>query len=172
MQSGRILTVGVGQRTSNTVQITDGGFAASVEWNGRAPQSPGPFEALLVQAAASAHDHVTINLRPSIALATASVSGPASSTGQLHEASHQVHGFRIFRTSGTAVQSGVVLSVSVTSRKVNDVVISSSNLGQTVHVEWGNSGVRTFSGVSTIVVDIRNGVKDLVALDNTAPTGP
>jgi hypothetical protein len=173
-QSGTVLTVGVGQRTSNTVQITEGATVTSVEWNGRQPQSvmASQAQAVLVQAAQSGHDHVTINLGASTALATASVSDPAPSTGQIREASLQVHAFRALRTSGTAVQTGTVLNVSVTSRKVNDVVISSSNLGQTVQVEWGNSGPRTFSGVSTIVVDIRNGVKDLVALDNTVAKGP
>jgi hypothetical protein len=172
VQSGTVLTVGVGQRTSNAVQVTEGATVASVEWNGRAPQSVAPFQAALVQAAASAHDRVTINLGASTAVATASVSGPTSSAGQIREASHQVHAFRAPRTSGTAVQTGTILNVSVTSRKTNDVVISSSNLGQTVQVEWGNSGPRMFSGVSMIVVDIRNGVKDLVALDNTVAKGP
>jgi hypothetical protein len=174
MQSGTVLTVGVGQRTSNTVQITEGATVATVEWNGRATQSvpASKAQALLVQAAQSGHDHVTINLGASTALAAASVSGPASSTGQLREASHQVHAFRVLRTSGTAVQTGTMLNVSVTSRKTNDVVISSLNFGQTVQAEWGNSGPRTFSGVTTIIVDVRNGVKDLVALDNAVATGP
>jgi hypothetical protein len=172
MQSGTVLTVGVGQRTSNTVQVTEGPAGASVEWNGRAPQSVAAFQAVLVQAGQSAHDHVTINLGASTALATASVSDPASSAGQIREASHQVHAVRAPRTGGTAVQSGTVLTISVTSRKINEVAISNCVAGRTVEAEWTGSGPRTFSGVTTIVVDIRNGTKDLVALDNAVAKGP
>ena len=167
-----VLTLGVGQARSNTALITEGGTEATVEWNGRPSRQVAGFQAILVQAAQSKHDRVTFNLGAATALATASPSSPTATTGLIREGPHQVHAFRIARTSGTAVQTGTVLNISVTSRKISDVAISSWNFGQTVQAEWNHSGLRTFSGVSTIVVDIRNGTKDLVALDNAAAKGP
>ena len=70
IQSGTALTVGVGQRTSNTVNIAQaGGGAAAVEWNGRPQHSITGVQAILVQAGNAAHDQIKINLTGSTAVA-------------------------------------------------------------------------------------------------------
>jgi hypothetical protein len=41
-----------------------------------------------------------------------------------------------------------------------------------VQPQWNGSGVHTFTGVSTIIVVIRNGTNDFVGLDNAVAKGP
>jgi hypothetical protein len=72
---------------------------------------------------------------------------------------------RINRTSGVAVQSGSVLTVTVNKRTTNTVEISNSG-GGAVAVEWNGGAVHSFAGIATIVVHTQNARKDLVALDD------
>jgi hypothetical protein len=171
IQSGTALTVGVGQKTSNTVNIAQaGGGAAAVEWNGRPQHSITGVQAILVQAGNAAHDQITINLTGSAAVA-GTLSVPAFEP-RATAPGHVVHAFRSPRTGGTAVQIGTVLTISVTARKINAVTIESSNSGQMVQAEWNGGALDSFTGVNTIIVDIRNGSKDVVALDNAVAKGP
>ena len=81
-------------------------------------------------------------------------------------ASEGGHPLRLIgRTSGIAVQSGSVLTVTVNKRTSNTVEISDSG-GGAVAVEWNGGAVHLFTGVATIVVDTQNARKDLVALDD------
>jgi hypothetical protein len=171
IQSGTALTVGVGQRSSNTVNITDGGSgAATVEWNGRAPHSVMAFQAILVQAATSRRDRITINLGSSTALATAGATTAATPTARTH--SQVIHALRSPRTGPIAVQTGTVLDINVTARKINQLAIENWNFGHMVQAQWSGSGVHTFTDVSTIIVVIRNGTNDFLALDNAVVKGP
>jgi hypothetical protein len=177
LQSGTALTVGVGQPTTNTAHVGfDGIGGATVEWNGRAPHSITGVRAVLVQAGRAASDQITVHLTsatPFVAAANAPAAVTAASA-----ASHPVHTLRLrgARTSGTAVQSGSVLTVTVTSPKINNVDINtlpaSSGSSPDVQVEWNGGSVHNFTGVDTIIVDIKNGRKDVVALDDAAATGP
>lgn len=161
LQSGTALTVGVGQRTRNTVHLSgQGGGAGSVEWNGRAPHLFTGVQAILVQAASSRRDLITIHLSSTTTVASAS----ASDMGSSPQGSHLVHALRSPRTSGTAIQTGTVLTFTDTSRKITELAIS--NFGQRVQLEWRGSAMPSFTGVSTIIVNISNGMKDFVALDN------
>jgi hypothetical protein len=81
-----------------------------------------------------------------------------------------VPALRSLRTSGTAVQAGTLLTITVTGRKINAVTIENS--GQTVQAEWNGGALHSFKGVNTIIVDVRNGSKDFVALDSVVAKGP
>jgi hypothetical protein len=161
-QSGSALTVGVGQTGSNSVNITDEGSGAqSVEWNGTPTHQVAGVQSILVQAGRSRHDRITINLGASIALANA---GSLTSTSLARADSFPIHAFRL-RTSGTAIQTGSVLNISATSPRINVIAIESWNQGQMVQAQWNGGSVHTFTGVDTIIVDVRNSTKDFVGLD-------
>jgi len=169
LQSGTTLTVGVGQRTTNKVLATlDGVGDAQAEWNGRAVHSFMGVQATLVQIGAASRDEVEFHLTNPRTGETGIAIGqflatPASSAKTV---AHTVHPFRLKnRTSGTAVQSGSLLTISVTAPKINTVEISTLNFGQVVQAEWNGGAIHNVSGVSTIIVDIKNGRKDLVGLD-------
>ncbi len=173
LQSGTALTVGVGQRTSNTVNVSNlGGQAVSVEWNGRPTHSVTNVQAILVQAAVSRRDQVLVDLGAATALATAGPSGVTTALGFARNVSHPVHALISPRTSPTAVQTGTVLTIRDTSPRITSLAISSVNSGQQVQVEWSGSGIRSFTGVSTIIVDIANGRRDFIALDNVVSKSP
>ncbi len=170
IQSGTALTLGVGQRTSNTVNITNQGSGAeSVEWNRRAAHEVPAVQAILVQAAGSRHDQITINLGNSTAMAVASA---PTATGFAKALSHPIHFLTRLRTSGTAVQTGSLLTITATSPKINTVAVESWNHGQMVEAQWNGGVLHIFSGVDTIIVDIRNSTNDFVALNNAVANGP
>jgi hypothetical protein len=167
IQSGTALTLGVGQRTSNTVNITDAGLAAqTVEWNGRAQHDVDNTHAFLVQARASRRDLITIDLGASPAFASPAASSTTTATGVPREQSYLLSALLRPRTGPTVVLSGSLLNITITSRKINEISISSSGAGQ-VEAQWKRGAAQMFTGVSTIIVDIRNGTPDFVALDNT-----
>jgi hypothetical protein len=171
IQSGTALTVGVGQRTSNTVNLTNGASGTGlVEWNSRAPHTVTGVQSILVQAARSGRDQITINLAAIDAFASAA--GTTTSLALPKSHSHLLHALRPLRTSGTAVQTGTVLDINVTGRKINQLAIESWNFGHLVEPQWNGSGVHTFSDVSTIIIVIRNGTNDFVGLDNSVAKGP
>jgi hypothetical protein len=170
LQSGTALTVGVGQPTTNTAHVSfTGAGAATVEWNGRAPQSFTSVQAILVQAGRAGHDHVTFQLNTSPTLVVSSHE-PTAAVGA-NAITRPVHDF-VRRTSGTAVQSGTLLTITVTARKINTVEISSLNFGTVVQAEWNGGTVHNFTGVNTIIVNTKNGARDLVGLDNGTAKGP
>ena len=70
------------------------------------------------------------------------------------------------RTSGSGVQIGSVLTVTV-DRPVTDTVEISNDGGGAVATRWNGGTVHSFTGVETIVVDTQNATKDLVAIDDT-----
>jgi hypothetical protein len=164
VQSGTLLTLGVGQRTTNTAHVNFAGAGAgTVEWNGRSPHAFTSTQAILVQAGRARHDRVTFQLDTSPSLVVSSHKSTAADS--VSTITHPVHDLGAPRTSGTAVQSGTLLTITITGRAINTVEISSVNSGQVVQAEWTGGAVRDFAGVSQIVVNIRNGVRDLVALD-------
>ena len=168
IQSGTALTIGVGQPTTNTVVIQGVGAGnTSAEWNGRPTRAFTGVDAALVQTGSARRDQVTFHLTGPRTSPTAIATGllAATPTVGAKTLAHPVHALSVHRTSGTAVQSGSLLTITVTAPRMNTVEISSSNFGQVVQAEWNGGAVHNFSGVSTIIVDIRNGGKDLVGLD-------
>jgi len=167
LQGGTALTVGVGQPTTNNFHATlDGEGDATVEWNGRPAHSFTGVDATLVQTGRARSDRLTFHLTNPRTGGTALASSQVMATPEVlaKPVAHPVHSVR-FRTSGTAVQSGSVLTVTVTNPKTNTVEISSLNFGQVVQAEWNGGSVHDFMAVSTIIVVCRNGGKDLVGLD-------
>jgi hypothetical protein len=161
LQSGTVLTVGVGQRTTNTANVTLGAAGArTVEWNGRSPNSVTGVQAILVQAGRARHDKITFDFPgfPPILSTSHELAPGVDQT--LHQLSITGR-----RTSGTAVQTGSLLTITVTTSKIHTLAISSSNGGQSVQAEWNGGNLHNFTGVETIIVDIRNGRSDLVGLD-------
>ena len=166
-QSGTILGIGIGQRTTNTVRVTDDGQGnIQAEWNGGPVHSFTSINATFIQAQRARRNQITFNL-------TSTRTSPAAVAAGSHvptdaalpsENAHPVQA-RIQRTSGIAVQSSSVLTVTVNKSTTNTVAISNSG-GGAVAVEWNGGAVHSFAGVETIVVDTKNAVKDLVALDN------
>ncbi len=166
-QSGTILGIGVGQRTTNSVQVTDDGQGGiQAEWNGGPVHSFTGISSSVIQTERSRRNQITFNL-------TSSRTGPTAVAVGLHvptdvalpsEGAHPVKA-RINRTSGIGVQSGSVLTVTGNKRTTNTVEISNSGAGA-VAVEWNGGAVHSFAGIATIVVDTRNAKNDLVALDD------
>jgi len=175
--SGTALTIGVGQSRGNTAQITaDGLGGVQTEWNGGPAHSITDVQAILVQTNRARSNEVTFHLttpRTSpAAVATGLVlTAPAVSARTL---AHPMQALSLheLRTSGAAVQSGSVLTITLSAPRMNTVEMSSLNFGQEVQVEWNGGAVHDFSGVSTIIVDTTNGRKDLVALDTMSTTAP
>jgi hypothetical protein len=164
-QSGTVLGIGVGQRTTNAVQVTDDGEGdVQAEWNGGPVRSLTGIKSTVIEAERAKTNQITFNL-------TGNRTGPAAvAVGttvptDVALASKGGHPLNVRRTSGVGVQSGSVLTVTVNKSTTNTVEISNDG-GGAVAVEWNGGRVHPFTGVSTIVVDTRNSTKDLVALDD------
>jgi hypothetical protein len=71
------------------------------------------------------------------------------------------------RTSGTAVQSGSVLTVMVDQPRSNVVQITNAG-GGNVQVEWNGGMVHSFTGVATAVVNASNATKDDITLTDSS----
>jgi hypothetical protein len=165
LQLGSVLGVGVGQPTSNTVQVTDqaqGNFTA--EWNGGPIHSFTGIKSTVIQTRRATSDQVTINLIPPRTSPTAIAVGSAVPL-DAGSASERAHPLRIRRTSGTAVQTGSVLTVTVSRPTTNTVELSNEGV-RAVAVEWNGRPAHSFTGVETIVVDTHNARKNLIALDD------
>jgi hypothetical protein len=166
-QSGTVVGIGVGQRTTNTVQVTDlgqGGIEA--EWNGGPVHTFTGIGSSVIQTERSGRNQITFNLSsqrtgPAAVLVGSQVPTEAVSAS---EERHPVNA-RVQRTSGAAVQSGSMLTVTVDRATTNIVEISNDGAGA-VEVEWNGGAVHPFSGVESIVVDTRNATNNLVALDD------
>jgi hypothetical protein len=164
IQAQTLLSVGVGQRTLNSVQVTDDGAGTvSAKWNGRPPRSFTGVTTTVVQADRAKHDKIIFRLTGSQGLAITSTSGtPAVRDRATGEAAPFL---RAPRLGVAAVQSGTLLTITVTARKIRSVGIVSVNSGALVQTEWNGGGaVAQFDGVRTIIVNIKNGTNQVVGL--------
>jgi hypothetical protein len=166
VQTGAVLGIGVGQPTTNMVQVTDdGGGNFTAEWNGRPSHSLSGIKSTVVDAQRARTNQITFQLNEPGSIAAIAVTGahdPTDAAG----ASAGAHPLGIRnRTSGTAVQSGSVLTVTVSRPTTNSVEISNKG-GGAVEVEWNGGSVHSFTGVATVIVDTHNGRKNVVALDD------
>jgi hypothetical protein len=159
---GTILRVGVGQPTTNAVEVTDDKGNIQAEWNGGPVHSFTGINTTVIQTARARSDQVTFNLG-------SPRTGPVSVAAFSHLPSHaaaeaeEAHLLRRARTSGSAVQSESVLTVTVTRTTTNTVAISNEG-GGAVQVEWNGGAAHSFMGIKTIVVDTQNARKDVIAL--------
>jgi hypothetical protein len=166
-QSGTVLGIGVGQPTTNTVQVTDEGQGGiQAKWNGGPVHSLTGIQATVIQAQRARSNQIKFNLtssRTSQAAVAVGLHVPTDAA-LASEGGHPLGR----RTGGIAVQSGSLLTVTVNKRTSNTVAISTSG-GGAVAVEWNGGAVHAFKGVATIVVDTQNARKNLVALDDVTP---
>jgi hypothetical protein len=166
-QSGTVLGIGVGQSKANTVQVTDDGQGhIQADWNGGPVHSLSGIEATVIQAQRAKRNQITFKLTsPRTGPTAVAVGLPVPTDTAL--ANEGGHPLRITgkRTSGIAVQSGSVLTVTVNNPTKNTVEISNIG-GSDVKVEWNGDAAHSFTGVATIVVDTRRARTDLVALDD------
>jgi hypothetical protein len=186
-QSGTALTIGVGQPTTNRASIAFGPESpttavgkAVVEWNGRHSLVFKSVQATLVEIAGARQDLVRIHLpgAPTPSPSATQALKPATASKAIR-LGHSVQVLPRIRTGPIGKQSGSVLTITVTTPKINTVAIESWNRGARVEAEWSGPGdlahggsPHTFTGVKTIIVVLRNGRKDLVALENMASTVP
>jgi hypothetical protein len=164
-QAGSVLSIGVGQRTANNVRVTENGSGVvTAEWNRQPTHVLTGVDPTVIQMRSAGMDQVTINLT---SLRTAPAGVAAASLVRADGAPARGHAdltaTNVRRTSGAAVQSGSVLTITVSARTTNSVEISNEGAGA-VLVEWNHGVVHSFAGVETIVVDTRNATNDLVAL--------
>jgi hypothetical protein len=161
-----MVAIGVGQPRSNTVQITDDGAGdIQAEWNGGPVHTFSAVTTTVIQAERARVNELTIHLTSSRTGPTAMAAGSLVATdaatvgrGQLSEL------LRHSRTSGQAIQSGSLLTVTV-NRPITDLVQVNNQGGGAVQVEWNGGAGHSFSGVDTIVVDTKNATRDQVTLD-------
>ena len=168
-QSGTMLAIGVGQPTTNAVQINDDGTGdIQAEWNNGPVHSFSGVGTTVIQSGRARTNQITVHLGNgrtgpvavavgSVMATDAAVAGGADSRDFAHVA----------RTSGLAVQSGSLLTVTV-NRPTTNIVRLTDEGGGAVAVEWNGGQAHSFAGVETIVVDTRNARKDQVTLNDPA----
>jgi hypothetical protein len=165
VQNGTVLDIGVGQPTTNTVQVTDDHAGhVQAEWNGGPVHSLTGVATIVVQAEWARHNQITFNLTGPTALAV--VSHTPTAAAPAHEEGSPVR-IKSGRTSGTAVQSGSVLTVTV-NRPASNVVQLTNNGAGNVQAEWNGGTVHSFTGVATLFVDTQNAKKDEVILTDSS----
>jgi hypothetical protein len=162
------VSIGVGQSTTNTVQVTDDGQGhIQADWNRGPVHSLTGIQATVIQAQRATSNRITFKLTSPRTGPTAVAVGlqVRADTDLANEGGHPLIIGK--RTSGIAVQSGSVLTVTVNKPTKNTVAISNIG-GSAVEVEWNGGAIHSFTGVATIVVDTRRGRTDLVALDDVS----
>ena len=167
VQQGTVLGIGVGQRTNNAVQVSDDGNGDfQAEWNGGPVRPFTAVKSIVIEAQRARSNQITFNLTGSRTGPTAVAVGSQLPT-QAISASEGGHPLRrVARTSGAAVQSASILTVTV-NKPTTDTVEISNNGGGAVEVEWNGGAVHSFTGVATIVVDTRNAANDLIAINDS-----
>jgi hypothetical protein len=170
VQTGSELGIGVGQPTKNTVQVTDD-HAGNVQaqWNGGPNHLLTGVKTTFIEAERARHDQITFNLTAPRTSPAAIAVGSHVPVGAV-PASEEGHPLNVRsprRTSGTAVQSGSVLTVMVNRPKSNVMQIVNAGAGN-VQVEWNGGMSHSFTGVATIVVDASNARKDDIILTDSS----
>jgi hypothetical protein len=168
-QTGSMLAIGVGQPTTNAVQLTDDSRGdIQAEWNGGPAHSFSTVTTTVIQAERARTNQVTIDLTaPRTSPAALAAGSLAATDAAIPGGGHAREIIHHARTSGLAVQSGSLLTVTVNRPHV-DVVTINNQGGGAVQVEWNGGPMHSFSGVDTIVVDMKNGREDQVTLNDPA----
>ena len=167
VQNGTVLGIGVGQVRGNTVNVTDDGNGdVQTEWNRGPGKSFTGIESTVIEARRATSNQIIFNLAGSRTGPTAVAVGSQVATEAV-SASAEGHPLRrlALRTSGSAFQNGSILTVNVHKRESN-LVEMTNNVDGSVEVQWNGGPVRSFTGITTIVVDTRKATNDLIALDD------
>ena len=164
-----MLAIGVGQRTSNTVQITDDGRGhIQAEWNGGHVHTFSTIATTVIQAERARVNELTFHLTsPRTSPAALAVGSLVATDAAIPGGGHPRNLVLHARTSGHAVQSGSLLTVTVDRPNIDVVQINDVG-GGSVQVEWNGGRAHSFSDVKTIVVETKNAREDQVTLDDPA----
>jgi hypothetical protein len=159
VQIGSTLHIGVGQTTTNTVQVTDDDAGnVQAQWNGGPNHVLTGVTTTSILAERAPHDQITFNL-----------TAPRTSPAAVAVGSHDPIGPEPEWGRGTAVQSGSVLTVMVTANPPKSNVVQIGNAGAgNVQVEWNGGMVHSFTGVATIVVNASKATKDDIILTDSS----
>jgi hypothetical protein len=162
IQVGAVVDIGVGQRSGNTVQINDDGAGSyRAKWNGGPVHSFAGVQAVAVFAKRAAHDQIKINLADQSAASPLAERHVNARADVVDANAGAAPAGRVARTSGTAIQSGTALSVTVNKPTSNQVLILDQG-GGAVEVEWNGGAVHSFTGVTTILVQAQRARNDQV----------
>lgn len=165
VQQGSVLSIGVGQRTSNAVVVNETGAGGdTVEWNGRPAHSLTGIQATEIELARASRNQVTIQLTSQRTGPAAIAKGAVISTEPALPSPGDRPFIKAPRTSGVAVQAGTVLTITV-DRPASNTVEISNNGGGAVATTWNGGSLHSFTGVDTIVVKTQHPGKDVVAID-------
>jgi hypothetical protein len=169
VQRGSVMEIGVGQPTTNTVHVADNGAGNDTDkWNGGPVHSLTSIKSTVIELERATSNQIMIQLTSQrTGPAAVAVGAMASTDRTIATAGENPFDLKTQRTSGSGVQTGSVLTVTVKKSTANTVEIS-NNGGGAVEVKWNGGAVHSFTGVDTIVVDTRNAKKDLVAIDDDA----
>jgi hypothetical protein len=161
------MRIGVGQPTTNTVNVTDDGAGNDTDkWNGGAVNSLTGIKSTVIQLRRARTNQITFQLSSRRTGPAAIAVGAIAPTDRAQaRAGEHLPNLEIRRTSGSAVQTGSVLTVTVDRRMTNTVEISDDG-GGAVEAKWNGGAAHSFTGVDKIVVDTLNAKKDLVAIED------
>ena len=188
VQDGSVVSIGVGQPTTNAAHVTDDGAGNdTVEWNGGPVHSLTGVDSTLIETRRAKANQITINLTsPGTSPAAVAVGAIVpTDAARASDVEHPREFLMKRRTGGVAIQTGSVLTITVDLPTINAVAITNDG-GGAVAVEWtiaatpGRSPValipccpvHAFTGVDTIVVDTQSAKKDFVAIDDAGPCCP
>jgi hypothetical protein len=168
-QMGTLLAIGVGQSTMNTAQVTDDHAGdVQAEWNGGPAHSATGVTTTVVQAERARTDRISFTLTSPRTGPAALAVGSLVMTDAVTQAGGGQPRVQHLRTSGIAIQTGSLLTVTVDRPGTNIVQITNEG-GGAVQVEWNGGPVHSFTGIANVVVDTRNGRKDQVTLTDATP---
>jgi hypothetical protein len=189
LQSGSVLSCLVGRPKGNVVQVTDDGKGdVQMSWNFGQPHAFTGVAMEIIQAERARTDQFTFTLShgDTVTAAVAAAgstfhqAGPSTASTGIELGPHRPadsvsanggsHPLAIAlraRTSGSAVQSGSLLTVTVNRPRTNIVQITEVGAGN-VAVAWNGGAAHSFTGVTTIIVNARHARKDQVTLTHSA----
>jgi hypothetical protein len=167
VQRGSVMSIGVGQSTTNKVEVTDDGAGDDTdEWNGGPVHSLTGIKSTVIQLERGRTNQITVQLSSQRTTpAIVAVGAIVPTDRALASAGEHPFKAKTSRTSGFASQSGSVLTITADRQTTNTVEISNDGAGA-VAAKWNGGAVHSFTGVDTIVVDTHNAKNDLVAIDD------
>jgi hypothetical protein len=151
--------IGVGQPHGNSVLILDdgsGNFRA--QWNAGPVHSFIGVQTIYVTAKRARNDQVTIDLNDLSPIPPPFL--PRQGGRVVAEARVPISSLRI----GRAVQNGSELSVRVNKPTTNRVQVFDQG-GGAIQVQWNGGPIRSFTGVTTIVVQTGRARNDVITFN-------
>ncbi len=159
VQSGSVVSCFVGEPKMNEVQVVDDGSGdVQMSWNSGQPHAFQGVTTSVIQAQRARTnlfeiDDFSFDIEQSIV------------DRKISDLSFGLEKPILVRTSGHAVQTNSILTLTVNRPRTNVVQITNEGAGN-AQVEWNGGPVHSFSGVGEILVNTRNARKDQVTLSD------